>query len=447
MTIGAEYYAPEFLLPFNKLVASPFAKESLEFCCPFITDGDHGSAEYADEGVPFILSEAIEEGRIRREACRFLMPKYAESLERSKLQVGDVLVTKTGVYFGISAVVDDSFVGANTIAHVGILRPRPGLDPYFLSTFLNSRYGQVQLRRRGIKTSRPEIKLLEFADIQIPICTGYFQTSIRDKILEALNTFKAIERKFTDAEHTLLHALGLENWHPPEPLTYIRSATEALAAKRLDSDFFSPARYATLDKLAAMPHRLLGEYCDCIRDLLDPTDVQEVGLVRNYDVTDALRPTLEDSKKVVEVGELGSTKKIMRPGDVVISRLRSYLRQIAVVRTSDSIPTVGSTEFIVLRPRNGISPELLMVFLRSKPVQTILRYCQEGNQHPRFGEANLLEIPFPELLFPHGEEIVSQVRQAHAARQQAEELLAKAKRAVEIAIEDGEDKGMAFLNA
>ena len=76
---------------------------------------------------------------------------------------------------------------------------------------------------------------------------------------------------------------------------------------------------------------------------------------------------------------------------------------------------------------------------------TILKYCQEGNQHPRFSESNLLEIPFPDLLLEHGDAIVSQVRQAHATRHEAHALLARAKRAVEVAIEEGEAKGMAVL--
>ncbi len=243
----------------------------------------------------------------------------------------------------------------------------------------------------------------------------------------------------------MLQALGLKNWQPPEPLTYTRSASEALAAERLDSNYFAPARYATLKKLEAMPHRLLSSCCEPIRELLDPTKDQGITMVRNFDVTDALKPSLDDSKEIIEVGELGSTKKLMKPGDVVISRLRSYLRQIAVVRTSKSIPTVGSSEFIVLRPRKGISPELIMVFLRSQPVQTILKYCQEGNQHPRFGESNLLAIPFPEVLLEHSEEIITHIRQAHAARQQAQALLAKSKRAVEVAIEEGEEAAIELI--
>jgi biotin operon repressor len=54
MTIGAEYYAPEFLRPFRTLVASLHKKSTLRDICTRITDAD-----YADQGVPFVLSEAV----------------------------------------------------------------------------------------------------------------------------------------------------------------------------------------------------------------------------------------------------------------------------------------------------------------------------------------------------------------------------------------------------
>ncbi len=293
--------------------------------------------------------------------------------------------------------------------------------------------------------AQPTISTELIRKLRVPNFSSDFQKQIERRFLESEALLLKARIDQSAADQTLLRALGLESWEPPEPLTYTRCASEALAAGRIDSDFFAPARYATIEKLSAMRHRLLRDCCDSIRDLFDPLDPHGITEVRNFDVTDALKPSFDDSKEIVPVQELGSTKKRFLNGDVAISRLRSYLRQIAVVRTSDSVPAVGSSEFIVLRPRAGISPELLMVFLRSKPVQTILKYCQEGNQHPRFGEGNLMEIPFPEVLLDHSDAIISQIRSAHAARQEAQSLLERAKRAVEIAIEEGEAAGMEFL--
>jgi hypothetical protein len=75
-----------------------------------------------------------------------------------------------------------------------------------------------------------------------------------------------------------------------------------------------------------------------VRLLFDPRDARGDEEVRNFDLTDALDPVLDDRLEPMPAAEVGSTKKHFRDGDLVISRLRSYLREIALVRTSPSSP-------------------------------------------------------------------------------------------------------------
>ena len=317
----------------------------------------------------------------------------------------------------------------------------------YIYVLFSCRYGQ-QLIDRGVTGGTGQLTLPTSYLKRFPIPNfPLLAQRIKELVLTSKQLSVEAEEQVTQAEQTLLRSLGLETWQPPEPLTYTRRASAALAAGRIDSDFFAPARYAALTALATMPHKLLSERCDPIREMFDPNDPGEITHVRNFDLTDALKPSLDDSQEIVPVGEIGSMKKRMKRGDLAVSRLRSYLREIAVVRTSPEVPTVGSSEFIVLRPQAGVDSELLMVFLRSFPVQTILKYCQEGNQHPRFNEDNLLNIPVPDVLIETTESITQSIRAAHAARQEAQSLLERAKRAVEIAIEQGEAAGMEFLNA
>ena len=101
----------------------------------------------------------------------------------------------------------------------------------------------------------------------------------------------------------------------------------------------------------------------------------------------------------------------------------------------------GSPEFIVLRPKNGnlrIASATLMTFLRSQPVQTILKWCQDGSQHPRFGERDLLGIPFPDAVVNASPYIEPLVDKALAARDRAGKLINAAKSAVDLAVEEGE---------
>ncbi len=251
------------------------------------------------------------------------------------------------------------------------------------------------------------------------------------------------------AETTLLEALGLADWTPPEPLSYSARASDALAAARLDAQYFMPAKEQVRQSLAALQGQALGDRMDSVRDMFVPGRAPPQQLVRNYDVTDALVPLLDAEKEPQAAGEIGSVKKRLQNGDVAISRLRAYLKEVAVVRAGDDVPSVGSSEFIVLRPKEGlavISPETLMVFLRATPAQTILKWCQDGSQHPRFGECDLLSIPVPDAVAEVSDQITNIVQAGFAARRQARQLLEAAKRAVEIAIENSEDAALAFLD-
>ena len=107
-----------------------------------------------------------------------------------------------------------------------------------------------------------------------------------------------------------------------------------------------------------------------------------------------------------------------------------------------SVPAVGSSEFIVLRPGKssdvGLSAETLLIFLRSPAVQTILKWSQTGSTHPRFERADLLSIPVPDRLIDIAPQIDADVTAALTARREAADLLEQAKRRVEELIEAGE---------
>ncbi|MDQ6703044.1 MAG: hypothetical protein M3Z96_08070 [Pseudomonadota bacterium] len=86
------------------------------------------------------------------------------------------------------------------------------------------------------------------------------------------------------------------------------------------------------------------------------------------------------------------------------------------------------------------------MFLRSTAVQTILKWCKDGSQHPRFNEGDLLSISIPDAVADASPQIEAIVKQGFAARQRARDLLNRAKRAVEIAIEDNEAAALRFLD-
>lgn len=118
-----------------------------------------------------------------------------------------------------------------------------------------------------------------------------------------------------------------------------------------------------------------------------------------------------------------STKKRAYVGDLVVSRLRPYLRQIALVHSRALEATSGralalSTEFYVLSPRrpvgSGSHPEaddlaFLLPFLLGDAAQAVLASAQEGGHHPRVPRTSLLGLRVPEEIVRRRERISREV--------------------------------------
>jgi len=240
-TIGAEYYHPNFVKVIEKINASSHQVKPLGQICELITDGDHGAMQYEKNGILFLLSESIKEGYIDLSVKRYISNDRHNKLKRSQLKQDDVVLTKTGVYYGKSAVIPGGFPQANTSAHVGVLKVIKNIvNPYYLSTFFNSKYGYLQLRRRGIKVSRPEIKLIEFDDIKIVLLDMNFQMIIEKIVKESIELIKKSNNLYNEAEGLLLNEVGLGNWNGRGEPFFIKTYLDVEKVKRIDAEYFQP---------------------------------------------------------------------------------------------------------------------------------------------------------------------------------------------------------------
>ena len=127
---------------------------------------------------------------------------------------------------------------------------------------------------------------------------------------------------------------------------------------------------------------------------------------------------------------LNSNKKMLKCGDVIISRLRPYLRQIAYVDIDANAQLCASTEFYVLRARNEESIAFLVPFLLSNAAQTVFANSVEGSQHPRFKEEDILNLIIPSQLFDERKKISQDISNAIAQYRQYENSLGLAIRHV-----------------
>jgi restriction endonuclease S subunit len=184
----------------------------------------------------------------------------------------------------------------------------------------------------------------------------------------------------------------------------------------LGSSFYSKKKQNALNKL--MSQYTVLDYFTTHSDI-----VSNLTNVISYDLTHSLGNYLHD----INISEtIEGTRKLAIDGDFIISRLRSYLKECAVVKACED-QQVFSTEYLVYRPKtNDISSNTLLSYCLTERVQTILNCSQYGTEHPRFYEFVFNELPLPKCLFTLNNNINNLFKVAYEKRNKSKSLFNKA---------------------
>jgi hypothetical protein len=170
----------------------------------------------------------------------------------------------------------------------------------------------------------------------------------------------------------------------------------------------------------------VADLADIIREQVMPGKVRGDELFLILDTSDAWNGVILTTKKPMTADNIGSAKKIIRHGDVIISRLRPYLRQVAYVdsvladKVGGDVTICCSSEFYVLRSRDHRSIAFLVPLLLSDPIQKILFASQEGGNHPRFNQTVLESLAIPEALIEIRDDLSKEVETAVSCARRAD---------------------------
>jgi len=184
---------------------------------------------------------------------------------------------------------------------------------------------------------------------------------------------------------------------------------------RLDSEFYHPEKLEAMKRLVKSGVSTISENFRNIKETFNPARHRLATTpARVFDLSDVSSFLLEEGTKVEKADEVGSTKKIIRQNDVLISRLRPYLKEVSFVGFND-VQKLASTEFVVLRTKKDskFPPQALFAFLMIDEVQKILFWSQGGTEHPRFSENLLMGLKLPKPSEKIAESIIDDVNNAY----------------------------------
>jgi type I restriction enzyme S subunit len=180
--LDAEYYQPKYEQALIALHQSGYPVKQLGLLIEPIRNG-FDFREFTEEGTPYIRVGDIKRGQIEIDNA-VKIPLVQENLKKSsiKLKIDDILFTRKGS-FGNVAVVTDKEIHTIISSEIMLLRLiSDSLLPEYLTLFLNSQFGYLQIEQRVHGIAYYSISQEDLAEIEIVILPISKQKRIVKKI-------------------------------------------------------------------------------------------------------------------------------------------------------------------------------------------------------------------------------------------------------------------------
>ena len=356
------------------------------------------------------------------------------NLSRSRIFDNDVILSYTGEYRRALTLQENCTfqLGPNICCR---LRPKgQTINPFYLSTFLNSKIGQIILDKEKTLSAQPTVAMSRIRLIPIPVLSADFQRKIELTIKSAHDNLFKSKSLYSEVEDLLLTELGLKGWQPNNKPVNIKQLKESyLASGRLDAEYYLPKYedYISFIRKYKNGADVLGNICTLNEKNFNPLDNSEYKYIELSNIGNSG----EITGCTISIGaELPSrARRLVHTNDVIVSSIEGSLQSVALV-TDDYDKAICSTGFYVVKSET-INPETLLVLFKSEPMQNLLKQGCSGTILTAIGRNELQNIVMPKIRTEVQTGIANYVQKSISMRNEAKRLLEEAKMMVEREIE------------
>ncbi|MGQ7262913.1 hypothetical protein [Vreelandella sp. V005] len=395
-------------------------------------------------GVQFLRIGDLRNGLIRKTSTAWIDRLAHETERKTALKYGDLVLSKTAYPAAAFVNIAECNTSQDTIAVRLNAEGKKNFRTGFISSFLNTRHGYALMERRFQGNVQQHLSLEDGKAIRIPLFSIALQERVHALVVDADRKGNDVAFFQQKAEETLFAALGLENWTPQEPLSYTACASDSLAAGRWDAQYFRPLFDEVEQRLTVTGRAVkLGKILDINSRGRQPKYTEEGLSVVNSKHVRTNKVMIDDENRMAMEAD---SPVVIEKGDVLLNGtgVGTIGRAAAYLHDQRALPDNHVT---VLRS-DRVDPIYLAVFLNSQLGQLqIERHIKGSSGQIELYPNDIAKIVFWDAPDHVQTEIREAVLSAFNQERRAKELLEAAKRAVEIAIEDGEATALAFLGA
>lgn len=375
--------------------------------------------------------------------------KYCDSLssfeyESLRINRGDVLVCRTNGnpdLVGKAAVVmeDMPYAFASYLFKVNV---NEIILPEVLATFLNCSFGRMEIDKNSMKGNQTNFSPAKFKDIKVPIFNAILQKMIAEIVEKSYQLQKRSKAIYISAEQMLLDALSMDDFVPTTENISIKSLSKSFSfSGRLDAEYYQPKYKDIQDML--LTEETVGSTCNLHDKNYNPIDNQ---IYKYIELANVGAIGHISGVKTILGAELPTrARRMTKKGQVIVSSIEGSLQSCALI-TEEYDKALCSTGFYVV-DSCYINSETLLVLFKSAPIQALLKQRCSGTILTGITKDDFLGMPFPKIEPKAQDKIAHKIQEFSTLRKQSETLLTQAKQAVEMAIEQDEEKAMQWLKS
>ena len=398
---------------------------------------------YVDNGVLFLRAQNVRPLSIDLTSNPvYISEEDAERLRDNTVHYKDILITRSGANAGQCAIyLEDS--PAISSSHTFILKSG-NLNPFFLSIFLNTKYGTALIEKGKYGSAQPEVAPYFLYQIPVPNWNN-LPSVIEETYLQSKHLTELSKIRYAETQVLLLSELGLADWQPKHRLTFDTDYASMQRAERIDADYFQPKYDEVVNAIKNYP-KGWGTIASRVH-LRDSNSKPEPEMEYKYIELANIGSSSEIKGCMVEQGQdLPSRARCqVKVGDVIVSSVKGSLESIALI-TEEYDNALCSTGFHAINS-DVINSETLLVFLKSSVGQLQLKKGCSGTILTAINRDEFSKIVVPTIRAEKQTEIQQKVVESFNLRKYAKDLLECAKRAVEIAIEQDEQAAIDWLKS
>jgi type I restriction enzyme S subunit len=295
---------------------------------------------------PYIRIVDLKNGRVDQSSLLFVPDDVFPKIARYTISRSDIYVSIVGT-IGLVGVVPDELDGANLTENAAkICDISARVDRDYLAIFLQSGWGQHQIRALTVGSTQAKLALFRIEDILVPLPPLSEQRAI-SRVLGALDHKIELNRRMSQTLESMARALFTSWFVDFDPVRAKIEGRDTSLPEDLDSTFPSALEDSALGAIPA------GWRADTLSSFADVnaeswSSATRPRSIEYVDLTNTKAGRIVATATYATSDAPSRAQRVLRPGDTIFGTVRPGNRSYALVAKQG---LTGSTGFAVLRPK------------------------------------------------------------------------------------------------